>query len=371
MKENIIENLKSDFIENLKELNKRGRKPEILLCGRKGTGKRELISLLFDFNSKGFDKNKHEVFETDYIRITIFDIEESDNYRKIIEEKSENIDLFWYTSTVDKLLKKEWDYHILEELERYSPTALLITGCHLFTFKYLLIKNLKKIHEKSEVPLFPIFNMNRKLIPLFNGSWNDFFDWSLEVIEEDLQEEKALTITPIAPDSNLSFLDDKRLYVKRRVIPAYVSAAGVIGASPIPFSDAFLLVPEQVTMAIHIMRIYGIEESRQVVTSLISSTVLSRLGKALSSALLKIIPGVGTIVGGAINASVASGLTFSLGHAVSTLSYNYKKALLSGERVSFNDYFNIAEMKKAVNRIEGSGFDKNSVIENNISNYKN
>ena len=76
------------------------------------------------------------------------------------------------------------------------------------------------------------------------------------------------------------------------------------GFIPIPFSDAALLVPTQVAMIASITTIFGIEVSKGLLTSFVSSTIGSAgatiLGKTIVANLLKLIPVAGTVAGGAI-----------------------------------------------------------------------
>ena len=77
-------------------------------------------------------------------------------------------------------------------------------------------------------------------------------------------------------------------------------SAAIIGFSPIPFSDAFLLVPVQLTMMSRLHKIFGQSWSES-------------LGKSAVGNILKVIPVVGTVTGGMVNASVAVAITEALG----------------------------------------------------------
>jgi len=96
---------------------------------------------------------------------------------------------------------------------------------------------------------------------------------------------------------------------------ASVAAAGV-SASPIPFSDAALLVPIQVSMIMGLYKVYDQSISEALVAGAAKATVVTALGKSLAGNLLKFIPGVGTIAGDALNASVAVSLTEFIGHGI-------------------------------------------------------
>ncbi|MGH1562985.1 GTPase family protein [Mumia sp. DW29H23] len=93
------------------------------------------------------------------------------------------------------------------------------------------------------------------------------------------------------------------------------SAAGTAGASPIPFSDAAVLVPLQITMMASIANTYGLSLERSTAASLAATAAATVAGRSAVTSLLKLIPGAGTIVGGSINAAVAGTLTYAVGHA--------------------------------------------------------
>lgn len=103
------------------------------------------------------------------------------------------------------------------------------------------------------------------------------------------------------------------------IVLTAATASAVTGAVPIPFSDAFLLVPEQITMIASITAVFGIPISKgtmmTIITSTLGSTGATVLGKTIVSGLIKLIPGAGSAVGGAISAATAAALTSALGEA--------------------------------------------------------
>ncbi|GAA0578094.1 YcjF family protein [Caenispirillum bisanense] len=100
------------------------------------------------------------------------------------------------------------------------------------------------------------------------------------------------------------------------VYGAAASAAGV-AVSPIPFSDALAIVPIQIGMVVAISRVYDIESDNAAFTPLITGILgglgLSMVGRWAAGGLIKLIPGAGSIFGGLISATIAGGLTTSLG----------------------------------------------------------
>jgi uncharacterized protein (DUF697 family)/GTP-binding protein EngB required for normal cell division len=109
----------------------------------------------------------------------------------------------------------------------------------------------------------------------------------------------------------------KKKAVAAIINQAVVVAAGV-GATPIPFADAALLVPNQVTMIARITAAYGLPPNKTRALATAGSIVLTggatMAGRYAVTSLLKFIPG-GAIAGSAISATVAGALTKAVGLA--------------------------------------------------------
>ncbi|GHU31609.1 hypothetical protein FACS1894172_06800 [Spirochaetia bacterium] len=69
-------------------------------------------------------------------------------------------------------------------------------------------------------------------------------------------------------------------------------------------------------MIVGIAAIYGIHVGKAAIASLTTSTAISSFGKSAAGSLLKLIPGLGTFVGGVINALVAGVITGAIGTAL-------------------------------------------------------
>ena len=108
---------------------------------------------------------------------------------------------------------------------------------------------------------------------------------------------------------------DRKDAEARKTIAAAVSSAAAAAATPIPFSDAALLVPIQLGMMARIAQLYKIKFDRAALMAVIATTAATQAGRAAFTGLLKMVPGAGTIVGGAIGAGVASTFTYAMGHA--------------------------------------------------------
>ncbi|WP_273710157.1 YcjF family protein [Leuconostoc mesenteroides] len=114
-------------------------------------------------------------------------------------------------------------------------------------------------------------------------------------------------------DTFLTGVDQQTAQKCHRIIHAASLSAAIVGCSPIPFSDAFLLVPIQLTMMSRLHKLFGQSWSEGLGKSLSKELVLVGLGRSAVGNIIKFIPAVGTVSGAVINASVAVSITEALG----------------------------------------------------------
>jgi uncharacterized protein (DUF697 family)/GTP-binding protein EngB required for normal cell division len=110
----------------------------------------------------------------------------------------------------------------------------------------------------------------------------------------------------------------KARQAQRHIRVASASAAAA-AASPIPFSDAAMLVPIQLAMMAKIAQIYKIKFERAALMAVASTTAATSAGRAAFIGLLKLVPGAGSVTGGMVGAGVASAFTFAMGQAWSVV----------------------------------------------------
>lgn len=103
------------------------------------------------------------------------------------------------------------------------------------------------------------------------------------------------------------------------VVLGFVAATGATGAIPIPFADAPLLIGEQVAMMAAINAVFKMDVGKDVLKSLATAAIgvggATVVGKTIAANLLKLIPGAGSVAGGAISAATAGLITLALGKA--------------------------------------------------------
>ena len=116
-----------------------------------------------------------------------------------------------------------------------------------------------------------------------------------------------------------------------------VAATAATGAIPIPFADAPLLIGEQVTLMATICGIYGMDIEKDGLKMLATAAIgvggATFVGKTVASNLLKLLPGIGSVAGGAISAGTAGVITFAMGMAFIEVCKMVKLGKLSQEEL--------------------------------------
>jgi uncharacterized protein (DUF697 family) len=160
--------------------------------------------------------------------------------------------------------------------------------------------------------------------------------FGLQVLLDD-----TYRVAPLAAQQALTAAQvvdlDRKKKAAAGVVRQSAAAAAVIGATPIPFADAALLIPTQVTMIARITASYGLPRNSSRALAIAGSVVLTGgatiIGRSIASNLLKFVPG-GAIAGSAISGTVAATLTTTVGKAWSRVC-EFALTLPAGEREQF------------------------------------
>lgn len=117
-----------------------------------------------------------------------------------------------------------------------------------------------------------------------------------------------------------------------------VAATAATGAIPIPFADAPMMIAEQVALMATICGIYGIDVGKDglkmLATTAIGAGGATIVGKTIATNLFKLIPGVGTVAGGAISAGTAGVVTLAMGKAFIKVCQMVKLGKLSEAEIT-------------------------------------
>lgn len=332
----------AEKIKNLNTLN-------IIVAGKTGVGKSTLINAVFRDKLAETGMGKPV---TDHMRkiskkgipLAIYDTKGfelgRDVQQQVKQEVMETISKGLATQDINKAIHCIW-YCINTASNRVEPEEIE------------WLKELSKENQITQVPIIAvltqsfskknadamrkmILNENLDVVQVVPVLAEDYeideayvarsygLDVLIHVMGEALPDELMDTLQNV----QIASLAEKKKRAQAAIATATLAAAGE-GAAPIPFSDCALLIPTQLGMIASITVIFGFDVNKSILTAFLSSTLGSGgatlLGKTVVSNLVKLIPGVGTIAGGAISAATAGVLTAALGEAyigIMTLVFN-------------------------------------------------
>lgn len=332
----------AEKIKNLNTLN-------IIVAGKTGVGKSTLVNAVFRDKLAETGMGKPV---TDHMRkiskkgipLAIYDTKGfelgRDVQQQVKQEVMETISKGLATQDINKAIHCIW-YCINTASNRVEPEEIE------------WLKELSKENQITQVPIIVvltqsfskknadamrkmILNENLDVVQVVPVLAEDYeideayvarsygLDVLIHVMGEALPDELMDTLQNV----QIASLAEKKKRAQAAIATATLAAAGE-GAAPIPFSDCALLIPTQLGMIASITVIFGFDVNKSILTAFLSSTLGSGgatlLGKTVVSNLVKLIPGVGTIAGGAISAATAGVLTAALGEAyigIMTLVFN-------------------------------------------------
>ena len=339
--------------------------PNIMLLGASGAGKSSLINKVYGANIAGTSNTRPETrghFTIYYgkdcgrsvnlIDTAGYELGQGDTYyedihKELTERKDLNfVHVAWYCISVANERVQDMDIEILKKLMREESIrkrlCVVFTKCDLDSDDDEKVNELNAAAEKKLGFPFKYFRTSSSSDTMDELDLNLLIKWSADRIDD-----KDLHRAFIA--AQITDLDAKKKEAQM-VIAECTAAASAVGAIPLPFADAPLLVADQLIMTKKIFDAYGISNFANIPKSLISSTILSQLGKSLVANIAKLIPGVGSLV----NATVAASITGALGATVSGVCYSNVKKALNGEEVAWDNMFDESFVDALVNNCKQS-----------------
>ena len=322
----------ADKIKNLKHLN-------IIVAGKTGVGKSTLINSVFRDNlaetgmGKPVTSHMRKITKKD-VPLTIYDTRgfelgkevQSEVKQEVIDtintglaahDINEAIHCIWYCiNTASNRIESE-EIEWLRELSKgnqITQVPIIIVLTQSFSKKNAQAMRKALLDENLDViQIIPVLAEDYEIEGL-GTALSYGLDVLIQVMEEALPDELMDTLQNV----QIASLQAKKARAQAAVAAAATLAAGE-GAAPIPFADCALLIPTQVGMIASITVFFGFDVNKSIITALLSSSIgaggATLLGKTVVAGLLKIIPGVGSVAGGAISAGTAAAITIALGEA--------------------------------------------------------
>ncbi len=335
--------------------------PNIMLIGTSGAGKSSLINRIFGryvanvSNVKpetvGFNiyKGRDYCKTVNLIDSAGYELGGADRYYHEIHNMvnrgidGQSVHIIWYCIPITNERVQEMDMAVLKKLMQEANIrkriCIVFTKCDEDTKDSTKARALRGVLE-TYLGGYSLNYFETCADEEYELDLKKLIDWSAAHIDnEDLRNNFI--------SAQMTDLEAKRKSADKIIAEATVAAAA-IGASPIPFSDAALLVPVQVKMVGKIIDIYGVSSLAHISAKLISSAIISNIGKSVATSILKFIPVVGTIIGGAINAGVAAAITGAIGAVTSKICYKNVYDFLHGKRVDWETMFSGSDFNDQV-----------------------
>ena len=318
------------------------RKMNILVLGNSGAGKSTLIKAISGtevqtgvgegntqkisvyesstwpircIDTKGFEYSKIEQFKTIWqvIKFT----KEQVSISEKDEEKSVGIDAVWYC--IEGTARRTFTYNIEmmnKAIRRWKnvPVFAVITKSYSESDIAENIDAVSKAFAKGK-------GVNlQKIIPVVAEAYtiNDETVVEPKGIEDlcELTLDCSEEAKKISEENRKRMVLEQKRFTANALVTGATAAGVVVGAVPISFADSLILVPLETGLTKSILKVYKIEFSGELVTSIVGSAAITNVAKAALSSL-KTIP---NIAGSVLNAVVAGFFVAALGESVIALS---------------------------------------------------
>lgn len=333
------EELQNRLTAELDKIRNNIKRPNILLAGCTGAGKSSLINLCFgnELATVGVGEPVTQIinaYSHPDSSVVLFDSKGyeigSEGERQFLEDviglagnragaPENQIHLVWYCIQAPGARLTDFDIHAVKAMQEAGlPVAIVLTKSDLVSDKDA---EELKIAIRSAIPGTAIYEVSTRT-DLGRFEVDQLLAWSFGNLAESLR---------------LGFVSAQRhsIDLKRKeaakIIVQHTSGSSAVGFVPIPFSDAPVLIANQTAMLARILVVYDLHKALgEIPVMVVMAPVLREAGMFVAGNLLKIVPGIGTLAGGAINATVAGSLTYAFGMAVSELCVRIHEKALSG-----------------------------------------
>ncbi len=349
----------SRFSDEFSKVRREIKRPNILVMGGTGAGKSSLVNLVFGEKLAAVGAGKPvtegvHAYENQLVRVY-----DSEGY-----ESGEDQQARFKARVIDFIEQQASDHAIRVHLVWYCISQAnhrvfdidLETIRAVAAMKIPLAVVMTQADQVSEADSAQMLATIRDHCP------------GVTVFEISTNPSVGLGVDPLIQWANdnlpealrIGFISASRQAIKLKrsesikIVAQHSAIAATMAANPIPFSDAPLLVSNQMAMLARLASVWDLPGLQAVAGGGAFGMLVTQLGRTLAGNLAKLIPGVGSWVGGAVNATVASALTGAIGYAITEICAQVVTDELNGKRIKeLSEYFNteiMAEMVKQAMR---------------------
>lgn len=316
-----LDKVKADF-KALKKIN-------IIIAGKSGVGKSTLINAAFgaELAQTGIGRpvtDKISLIETASSPIRIYDTVGLE-LNPLAQWKSQ-LAINKIVKQSRKTEKIEDDIHCLWYC--INATGRRVDGEELKFMKHfmdlqipviLVLTNAASKQDAQDLSVAIHQDLPSLTIVPVLAKKNEFVDaYGLETLVEKTGE-----LLPEALQNSFANAQKPSFDLKRKQAAKVVRNSAAVnfgtGFVPIPLADAPLMMATESTMLAKITTIYDVDTDKFKVETALGAAMgivgAIAAGKSVSTSLFKLVPGVGTLVGGSISGTVGATITVTLGYA--------------------------------------------------------
>ena len=313
----------------------------LIIAGKSGVGKSTLINSVFrqDVADTGVGKpvtEKMRLYEREGVPLRIYDtkgleldaaaqaqtIREINNLiqsKRSLGEEQHYIHGIWYCLNAGCARVEDFELAFIRKISSEVPVIVVITrGSRAKD----VLKGYKQRKHDAEA-MKKVVDDELSSLPQYRGCYIVLAKKEDGERPFGLEELTKETARMIPNQAKKAFTNAQKVLIEQKVqasnliINSYAVTAATIGAVPIPFSDAPLLVSAELAMCARITATFGIDLDKataaNLVVALAGVTGVTVTGKLVVSNLLKLIPGAGSVAGGVISGTTAAILMQALG----------------------------------------------------------
>jgi uncharacterized protein (DUF697 family)/predicted GTPase len=300
----------------------------ILVAGKTGVGKSTLINGVFGkklaATGTGEPITKHlekysiegsgiSIYDSKGLELADFIVILNELKEKIAEfnnnpDAGEHILLCWLCIDQNSARIEAAEQEFLKELAEQMPVIVVITKSYAENPEF--IADAERLLQKSSA----IIEVNSESHVIRGGHKIDVFGLDdLVKRSYELLPESQRRAFVRAQKISISKKSDEA----KKVVNWASGLAAAACANPVPIPDAVFIVPIQIRMMMRIGAIFGLstEGFENLLIALVGPLIAAGVGRQAFGMILKWIPGIGTIVGGVVSATVAASITQALGKA--------------------------------------------------------
>ncbi|MDD3587664.1 MAG: 50S ribosome-binding GTPase, partial [Thermoguttaceae bacterium] len=299
-------------------------RPNILVCGYTGSGKSSLIrSILGDIvpasavgsgkpQTQGYDRYENEnivIYDSKGLELGetedafLYETEQFIRARQMrnLQDIENHIHLVWYTIQGPGARVTDCDKHLMQKIFNPASTIAIITKGD--STRPNQENAIRKIIQETGIPnnhiiltsdeeggsigIEQLMRLSAQMLPA--ATQNAFY--AAQTVNTELKIKAVMEKKGMA----------------NTIIATATTAAALVGANPIPFSDALILGPGQLVMIGSLAALY--EQKQEFIKNAMLPVIARSTGIMAASSLTKFLPGIGSV----INAGVAGALTGAMG----------------------------------------------------------